>query len=58
MGFSGCEWAMKPSKTDHEKKLVSKEDLPVLNMCLIAKTFVVKTSENCGYFAHFLSFLP
>jgi len=44
---------MKRSKTGHEKKLVSKEDFIVLNMCLIAKTFVVKTSKNCGYFVHF-----
>ncbi len=36
------------------EKLVSKENLLVLNICLIAKTFVVKTSKNCGYFAHFL----
>ncbi len=36
------------------EKLVSKEDLLVLNICLIAKTFVVKTTKNCGYFAHFL----
>jgi len=41
------------------EKLVSKEDFLLLNLCLIAKTFVVKTRKNCGYFAHFfLNRLP